>query len=58
MFLSAHPVEFSVPLTPLLISVVREVRRLEEVEDREAIKLIIECIQPLLKERRTCEESL
>lgn len=55
MIVSVQPIEFSVPLTPLLIAVVKEVQRLRKAEDREGVELIIESVQPLLR-RTICEE--
>lgn len=54
MSVSVQPIEFSVPLTPLLIAVVKEVQRLRKAEDREGVELIIESVQPLLR-RTICE---
>lgn len=42
-------IEFARPLTPLLIAVVREIKRLEREADFEALEALVEVIRPLLK---------
>lgn len=43
------PVEFSVPLTPLLKAVVLELMRLQQLGDNEALEAAFEIIRPMLR---------
>lgn len=42
-------IEFAHPLTPLLIAVVREIKRLEQEADIEALDALVDVIRPFLK---------
>lgn len=56
--------EFNVPLTPLLIASLQEVKRLQqstELQDIEALEMLLEIISPMLKKaesntERSCHE--
>lgn len=52
--------EFNVPLTPVLIASLQEIKRLQQSpdpEDLEALQLLLEVIGPMLKKHGTESET-